>query len=547
MTAGTKVVVVGSGAAALAAALSAAVAGAEVTVLEAAEYIGGTSGISGGVAWVPANHVMEAAGTHDTPEAALEYLHAIGLGDTNAVAAEAYVRNGARVIRAIEENSTLRWQQMLFPDYTAEFPGSNTVGRGVEIFPVAAGEALTRMRPDPYGARRGTMAEMADGHPTPDELEQRERDGIEVGGRGLVAGLYLALVARGGTVHTGARATRLIGSIDGVTGVEADGTVYPGNVVIASGGFERNEGLARTFLRAPLLAPAGPPTNQGDGLLMGMSVGAALGNMSEAWWCPAMAVPGGSLDGAPLYAMLFSDCGMPGGVLVDARGRRFTDEAADYSSVGRAAAVFDAATYSFPAVASWLVFDARRRAERGFADEETWSLSPGSNYRGPSTLEPDPSWLVRGDSLEELADRTGLPSQALVETIDRFNGHAARGVDADFGRGSTIFDRFVVNASSGRPVAGGDDSPPKEPLRAITEPPFYAVRILLGCLGTKGGLRIDGQARVLRADGGGVINGLHAAGNASANPFGHAYPGPGSTIGPGLIFGWLAGESAAAA
>src|SRR5579871_6194687 len=137
MTAERKVVVVGSGAAALSAAVSAAVEGAEVTVLEASDYIGGTSGISGGVAWVPANHVMEAAGTSDSPGAALEYLRAIDLGDTNTAAAESYVRNGARVLRAIEEHSTIRWQQMLFPDYTAEFEGSNTVGRGMEVYPVA--------------------------------------------------------------------------------------------------------------------------------------------------------------------------------------------------------------------------------------------------------------------------------------------------------------------------------------------------------------------------------------------------------------------------
>jgi 3-oxosteroid 1-dehydrogenase len=546
MAADKKVVVVGSGAAGLSAALSAAVAGAEVTVLEAAEYIGGTSGISGGVAWVPANHAMEAAGTEDSPEAAIEYLRAIGLGDSDAAVAEAYVRNGARAIRAIEENSALRWQQMIFPDYTAEFPGSNTVGRGVEIYPVAAGKALPRMRPDPYGARRGTMAEMAEGHPTSEELDQRDRDGIEVGGRGLVAGLYTAVVERGGTVHTSMRGTKLVGTADGISGVEAEGEQFPGSVVIACGGFERSEELTRTFLRAPLAAPAGPPTNRGDGLRMGMAVGAALGNMSEAWWCPAMPVPGGTLDGAPLYAMLFGDCGMPGGVLVDSRGRRFTDEASDYSSLGRAAQFFDAATYSYPGVSSWLIFDSRRRAERGFADEETWSLSPGWSPAGPSASGPDPDWLVRADTISELAERAGLPAAALAETVERFNSYAENGVDPDFGRGSTIFDRFVVNASSGRPV-GGDGATQKEPLRAITEPPFYAAPILLGCLGTKGGLRIDGRARVQRINSGGPIPGLAAAGNAAANPFGHAYPGPGSTIGPALIFGWLAGETSAAA
>lgn len=544
----SKVVVLGSGAAGLSAALSAAVAGAEVTVLEAAPYIGGTTGISGGVAWIPANPWMAAGDAADTPEAALEYLRAVGIGDHDAARTEAYVHAGPHVAAEVEAHTPLRWQQMVFPDYQAEFPGAHLGGRGIEIMPVAVGrEVVESVRPDPYGARRGTVKEMAEGKPTVDELDRREREGVEVGGRGLVAGLYAALRERGVPVRTGARVTRLCGSADGVTGVEVGGDRLSGQVVIATGGFERNDGLTRTFLRVPLAAPAGPPTNVGDGLRMGMSVGAALGNMSEAWWCPAMAVPGGTFDGAPLYAMLFGDCGLPGGVLVDGRGRRFADEAADYSSLGRAFQSFDAATHSFPGLAAWLIFDAPRRAERGFADEATWSLTPGAGSAQGAATGSDPEWLVRAETLGELAGRIGVPAEALNDTVERYNAHAADGVDPDFLRGSTHYDRFMTSSSLSLPAAAPSTDEGPRPARQLDGPPYYAVRVLLGCLGTKGGLRADARARALRADGGGPIPGLYAAGNAAANPFGAGYPGPGATIGPALVFGWLAGETAASA
>jgi succinate dehydrogenase/fumarate reductase flavoprotein subunit len=248
---------------------------------------------------------------------------------------------------------------------------------------------------------------------------------------------------------------------------------------------------------------------------MGMSAGAALGNMSEAWWSGAMHVPGETLDGAAFYRMLFLDFAKPGGVVVDRRGRRFVNEASNYNDLGRALHDFDAARFEWVRTPSWLVFDAARRAE------------PVGPLRGS---DPDPAWLVTAPSVSALADRIDLPAQALAETIDRFNDHAKTGADPDFGRGSFVFDAFSAKGAALGPLA---------------EPPFYALRILPGCLGTKGGLRIDQHGRVLGANTGEAIPGLYAAGNAAANPFGCAYPGPGATVGPAVVFGWLAGETAA--
>jgi succinate dehydrogenase/fumarate reductase flavoprotein subunit len=513
-----RVVVVGSGAAGMAASLAAAAEGAEVTVVEAAPALGGTSAISGGGIWIPANRFAAAAGVEDSPDAGLRYLRALELGDSDRSLAECYVLEGPRVTGAIEERSPLRWQHLVgFPDYHAELDGGSRLGRSLEIGPVhVEHELLSQVRPDPHGVPPITINEEAAGEGVDaDELERRRHDGIATRGRGLIAGLLAAMRELGGRVVVGTRAASLTMSKGAVTGLEAEGGRLPGRVILASGGFEREPALVRSFLRGPLVAPAGPPSNRGDGLRMGMAAGAALGNMSEAWWSPAMEVPGAQIDAEPLYRMLFLDVAKPGSILVDSSGRRFANEATNYNDLGRALHAFDEARYRFPRVPSWLVFDRERR-----------STDVGAVRAG----ERDPDWLPRAGSLEQLADLIGVPPGNLCEAVEEFNGHVRRGIDRDFGRGSYVWDRFSAGTDGLRPVA---------------EPPFYALRVLPGCLGTKGGLKTDKAGRVLRADGTGVIPGLYAAGNAAANPFGCAYPGPGATIGPALVFGWLAGEAAA--
>jgi 3-oxosteroid 1-dehydrogenase len=527
-----QVIVVGSGSAGMAAALGAVSEGASVTLLEASDSIGGTTAISGGVVWIAGGPWAGRAGIGDTAEHGIEYLHGLGLGDVDPALSAAYVREGVRVIGEVERTTLLRWHSMRFPDYHAERPGGHGVGRGLEVLPVRiAPEVLSRIRADPYEAPPSTLNEASAGEPGDDEIGRRERLGIVTRGRGLVAGLLQAVLEAGGDVRTGVRALRLATSNGSVTGVEAESGRFDGQVVLASGGFERNASLVRTFLRGPLLAPAGPPSNQGDGLVMGMAVGARLGNMSEAWWAPAMQVEGETIDGAPFFRILFTDCAQPGGLLVDSRGRRFVDESVNYSDFGRAFHGYDAAGYSFPASTSWLVFDARRRSARAFVGDTAWSLGPSEASTSVGSAQPDePPWLVRADSLEELANRVDLDPAALRGTVERFNEQAERGVDDDFGRGSSVYDRFSQGGA---------------PLRPLGEPPFYALKVLPGALGTKGGLKTDERGRVLRAGADEFVPGLYAAGNVAASPFGFGYPGPGATIGPAVVFGWLAGQAAA--
>jgi hypothetical protein len=205
--------------------------------------------------------------------------------------------------------------------------------------------------------------------------------------------------------------------------------------------------------------------------------------------------------------------------MVDRHGRRFVDEAQNYGDTGRAMLRFDPAGYDWPAAPSWLVFDRAYRERTPF---------------GP--LEPsddDPEWLCRAPDIPELARRLGVPPDVLAATVALFNHDAARGTDREYGRGSGGYDRWI-----------GDASAPDPTLAPLETPPFYAVEVRVGCLGTKGGPRTDAWGRVVRS-GGGMVPGLYAAGNAAANPFGLGTPGGGATIGPALVFGTRAGEAAA--
>jgi hypothetical protein len=226
-----------------------------------------------------------------------------------------------------------------------------------------------------------------------------------------------------------------------------------------------------------------------------------------------MRVPGETIDGVAHYRPLHGERAQPGGIMVDTTGHRFVDEAQNYGDVGRA---MRAAAGGAP---WWLVFDAgyRRRYPVGPAE-------PGG---------PDPEWLVRADDLETLAHMTGVEPGSLRDSVTRFNAGARRGEDPEFGRGSFPYDRWIGDPGAAHPT-----------LAPLCEAPFYAVRVHLGCMGTKGGPRTDDRGRVVSSRGAAIL-GLYAAGNAAASPFGTATAAGGATLGPALVFGFRAGEAAA--
>lgn len=493
------VVVAGSGAAGLTAALAAAEAGARVTLCEADAVLGGTTALSGCVAWFPANHLMAAEGVDDSIDDALAYLRALALGDVDWRVVDAFARGSRDAAQWIERVSPVRWQSVPYPDYHAEFPGGKLGHRSLEPSPLAVDAALAaRIRSAPNVAAPITYRELVTALPSRDEQARRVREGIITMGRAFIAGMVMALEARGVDIRVNARVTER----------------PPGSaLVLATGGFERDAALVRSFLRGPMVAPVGAPGARGDGLRLAQRLGARLANMAEAWWGPASTLPGETIDGEPFHRLVLTERARPNCLIVDSRGRRYMNEAQNYNDVGRAMHGFDATEFAFPAATSWLIFDRSYRSRF-----HLFSLRRD---------DPDPDWLVRADSIDELADRLGIEPKALDTSVARFNQAARDGVDADCGRGSRPYDRFIG-----------------EGLAPVDTPPFYALAVRPGCLGTKGGPATDEYGRVLDHDDR-PIAGVYAAGNAAASAFGLAYPGAGGTIGPMIVLGRAAGFAAA--
>ena len=270
-----------------------------------------------------------------------------------------------------------------------------------------------------------------------------------------------------------------------------------------------------------MTAPATPPGNTGDGLAMAMEAGARLGNMASAWWVPVARVPGQEMFGAPQVNLVLGERTRPHSMMVNRFGRRFTNEAGNYNAMGGAFHEFDPAKFDYSNLPCWLVVDSEYRRRY--------------DLPGCPAGEPAPDWMATGESIEELAGVLGVDPESLRATLDRFNEHAAQGSDPDFGRGESAYDTF-----------NGDRSLPgiEQTLQPLDSPPFAAIEIESGSLGTNGGPKTDTRARVLALDGG-VIKGLYAAGNVMAAPTGMVYGGAGGTLGPAITFGYIAGADAA--
>lgn len=519
MSGAPDVVVLGSGAAGLAAALAASTGGADVLVLERNLSAGGTTAVSGGIVWAPANHLMAQAGIPDSDVDAVGYLSRIDRGGDAKLRIE-FVQDAPRVVKLIEERTQLRWEMLEhWPDYHSEERGGTLGGRSLWPSPLELPATVAdRIQESPAASpaidgSRPHVRDAAD--PTTDAVVLRG----PVRGKVIVGGMVSALDSLGVEMRLGARARRLLVEGDDVRGVELDGERIYAKVVLATGGFQHDEELAANFLRAPGTAPMGTPGCSGDGLRMAMAVGASLANMGEGWWMPALQVPGEELDGSVFYRPLHGERAQPGSLMVDRKARRFVNEARNYGDVGRAMQSFEPEPDWFPAIPSWLVFDSSYRARSAVGP-----LEPSAD---------DPPWLIRAASIGALAQEMGVPPATLEATIERFNENSANGEDPDFRRGERYYDKWI-----------GDASRPHATLGTLTEAPFYALRVHCGCMGTKGGPRTDEWGRVLSVSGD-VINGLYAAGNAAANPFGIATPAGGATLGPALVFGTRAGEAAA--
>ena len=531
------VVVLGTGAAALAAAIRASDGGAHVGLFEKADAVGGTSAWSGGMVWIPVNPHMAELGIEDSREEALTYLNSLSHGLIDTDLAAALIDAGPEMVTWFEANTPVKFQIIKdFPDYHPEHPGAKPGGgRSLEcpLYPFAdLGTWQDRVTVGPQLSGNITMSEtsLGRGAPSgvaPEELARRRIRDERGAGQGLIGPLLRACLDRQIEPRTGMRAVELIVDNRRVVGVRfetSEGSVDVGarrGVIIATGGFEWDPELVRAFIRGPLARSASVPTNTGDGLKMVMRIGAGLANMREAWWVPTIDVPVGDRMAA---WQVNGERTRPHCIMVNKRGLRFTNEAANYNAVGAAFHVIDVSSFDYVNHPAWMVFDRHYLTRYGLA-----------GFRGDG---PTPEWIKEAPSIAELAAAIDVPAPALEGTVARWNELSARGDDADFSRGRSAHDRWWGDPSLG--------DGPQATLGPLDTAPFYAVPVYSGVLGTKGGPRTDGNGQVLDVDGR-LIAGLYAAGNAMGSVMGMTYGGAGGTLGPALVFGYLAGRHAAEA
>ena len=542
--------VVGSGTG-MAAALAAHERGLSVLIVEKSAYVGGSTARSGGALWLPASRVITEGGGGDTPERAETYLEAVVDGTAPAARSHAFVANVAATVELLRRTTPMRlfWAKD-YSDYHPESAGGTAVGRTCECRPLdvaVLGGHLPRLRPGVMEVKIPMPTTGAD-YRWLNLMSRVPRKGLPLvvkrlgqgvgglllgrrymaGGQALAAGLFAGVLRAGIPVWTEATLQRLVIDGGGVAGAVlshggADVTVTARRgVVLAAGGFDHSMDMRWKFQSESLQSHAslGADTNTGDAIRLAQDVGAAIDLMDQSWWFPAVAaLPGGDPK------VMLAERSLPGSFIVDQTGSRFVNEATDYMSFGQQ--LLERERAGNPVESMWIVFDQKYRNSYVFAADLFPRMAiPQSWY--------DAGIAHRAGSMGELAVKMGVSESAFQTTVRRFNENADAGIDSDFHRGASAYDRYY----------GDPTVTPNPNLRALDRGPFYAVKMVLSDLGTCGGLRADDRARVLREDGS-VIDGLYAIGNTAANAFGATYPGAGATIAQGLVYGYIAATDAA--
>ncbi|MFJ2839270.1 FAD-binding protein [Nocardia sp. NPDC087230] len=535
--------VVGSGAGGLTGALAAADRGLDTLVIEKAAVYGGSTALSGGGIWVPNNPTLLREGLGDSRADVRAYLDAV-VGDRVPTGnLDAFIDEGPRMLAFLETSPHLRFQWCTgYSDYHPEAPGGRPAGRSIEPLPVdlkQLGEDEDLLRPAALATPPGLFITSKDFvqlnmvtrtwkarwtalltglRAVKAILLRRHMDTL---GRALIARLRLALRDAGVPLWLSTPLRSLItdesGAVLGVV-AERDGREIRirarAGVLLATGGFEHNQAMRKRYLpeggRDNFSAAS--TDNTGDGIVAGERVGAAVDLMDDAWWMPSFQRPDG------INQVLVSERSIPRSIIVDSSGKRFTNEASPYVT-------FVHAQLRGSHDPAWLIFDAKAKSRYPIG-----GIVPGQKFPAAWTS----SGLVQSaPDIEGLAAAIGVPVTTLRETVDRFNGFARAGHDADFGRGDSAYDNYYGDPTLATPA-----------LDVMDKGPYYALRVRIGDLGTKGGLVYNADAQVLRADGS-PIPGLYAAGNTSAAVMGNDYAGAGATIGPAMVFGYVGARHAA--
>jgi 3-oxosteroid 1-dehydrogenase len=521
----TDALVLGSGAAGLTAALTAAVAGLRVTVLEKSDRLGGTSAMSGAGTWIPANHHAAAAGIADSAAEALAYLRAAapeGWDTREDALWQRLVETSPAMLRFVEAHTPLRFALTPEADPLRDLPGAKPRGRMLSPLP------LSRWRAGRFAfrIRKSTIPELFTYHEAVEtdlyhhpfrtarqlwpRLLWRALTNTRGKGTALVTGLLRGCMDAGVRIELRARAVELIqdegGAVVGAV-VEQRGARHPvaarRGVVIATGGFEWDAALLERHFPGGADYLGSPESNTGDGHRMAEAAGAALDRMDQATLTPSVPTRlGGRVLARPVPFHT-----EPNAIIVDRSGARFVNELGFWIGAEMDARDAEGRPLRLPC---WVISDAR-----------LLDRLPPARW----AARADPGWLRKAGSIAELARLIGLDPAALEATVARWNAACAAQHDAEFGR---------------PPASASGDKRRRGGLEAIVQAPFLAMPFNRAILGTKGGPRTDAEAQVLRPDGS-VIAGLFAAGGSSANPIGTRGVGAGTTIGPYMAWGHVAG------
>ncbi|ORW36661.1 3-ketosteroid-delta-1-dehydrogenase [Mycobacterium paraense] len=554
------VLIVGSGGGGMTAALTAQAAGLDALVVEKSPHFGGSTALSGGGIWVPGAPAQRREGYNPSPEEVVKYLLRITDGLVGEARIRQYVDSAPRMLEFLENLSG--WFEFVwkpgYADYYPELPGGSELGSTINVPPIdlrklgvdeqkllkplalapkgiwlGPKELRTFYRIRQSWAGKGVLLKLISRMVRARVFGER----MAAIGQSLAARLRLAMRERGIPLWLEAPMVELLTDADGsVTGaaVERDGrTQRVGarlGVILASGGFDHD--LAWRKEQLPVVDQDwsfGNPAAMGDGIRAGQKVGAATELLDEAWWFPAIQWPDGRMQ------FMLNERMMPAQFIVNGEGRRFINEAAPYMDFGHA--MIDGQKTGITHIPCWLITDHRswnRYVVGGHLPipKIPWAPVPTGRKVPRAWLE---SGVVKAAATwEEMAAEIGVPANQLAETARRFNELARKGHDDDFNRGDSVYDNYY-----------GDPTLPNPNLHPLGGPPYYAFRIVLGDLGTSGGLRTDEYARVLRDDDT-VVRGLYAVGNTAAPVMGRSYAGAGATIGPAMTFGFVAAKHVAA-
>ncbi|HEY3697791.1 MAG TPA: FAD-dependent oxidoreductase [Spongiibacteraceae bacterium] len=555
------VLIAGSGNGGLTAALCLYEMGVEnVLVIEKGAKYGGTSSYSGGGIWIPCNHYAQAAGAQDSIEEARAYLHStLPMQQTDPALIDLYLQAAPEMLRFLHDRTRVRYESLeYYPDYFSFNPGAKSGHRSLEPEPFM----LDELGDEADALMLGHPMMRLFGKITISQKEARVLIGQLPGWRQLLAKMFvnyatdfpwrfkssigrrLACGAAGIArlrksmldrklplwLHTGLidliqENDRIVGAVVERAGQRMNIRAERG-VVLAAGGFEKNQQARERYLPKPTAATwsAGADTNQGDAIWAAQRIGAATRSMDSAWWCTTLVIPGQQL---PHLAIV--EKSLPGNCVVNVNGKRIGNESQNYMTYMKEA--FAKHSPENPSSPAYMIFDANYR--------RNYFIGPllNSTFRPDWTLPraySESGFFAKGESIAVLACKIGVNVAGLERTIANMNEYAKTGKDLEFGRGGSLYDRYY----------GDPRVTPNPCLAPIATPPFYAVRTELGDFGTSGGLVTDANAQVRDIDGV-PIAGLYAVGNTAAGLL-VTYPGPGSTLGPAMTFAYLAAKHIAA-